>query len=249
MGSRKNGKGKYAFWDTMASREDKSPIDHVPRNKLSRFRRALLAWYARTGRSFPWRRKSASKYEIIIAEVLLQRTRAETVVAFFRRFANRFPSWNKLSKASEEELASFLRPVGLWRRRAASLNQLAQVMAKKNGRFPKRRAEIEALPGVGQYIANAILLFCHDEPQPLLDVNMARVLERVFGPRKLADIRYDPYLQSLSLEVVRCKRPKELNWAILDLAASICFAGTPGCSDCPLEFMCSFVAQSNIDVK
>jgi hypothetical protein len=59
----------------------------------------------------------------------------------------------------------------------------------------------------GQYIANAVLLLCHGEPQPLLDVNMARVLERVFGPKKLADIRYDPYLQQLAMRIVQCKKP------------------------------------------
>ena len=84
-------------------------------------------------------------------------------------------------------------------------------MAKRNGRFPSTRVEVEALPGVGQYITNATLLLCHGEAQPLLDVNMARVLERVFGPRKLVDIRYDPYLQNLAFEIVQCKGAKELN--------------------------------------
>jgi A/G-specific adenine glycosylase len=113
-------------------------------------------------------------------------------------------------------------------------------MNKKNGRFPKTRDELEVLPGVGQYIANAILLFCHGEAQPLLDVNMARVLERVFGPRKLADIRYDPYLQELAFNVVQCKKARELNWAILDLAATICPARNPRCNICPLEPICNW---------
>jgi len=111
-------------------------------------------------------------------------------------------------------------------------------MVKKNGRLPKTRREIEALPGVGQYIANAILLLCHGEPQPLLDANMARVLERVFGSRKLADIRYDPYLQEISLRVVQCKEAKQINWAILDLAAIICRISNAHCSECPLMSMC-----------
>ena len=111
-------------------------------------------------------------------------------------------------------------------------------MAKKNGRFPRDREAIEALPGIGQYIANAVLLFCHGQPQPLLDVNMARVLERVFGPRKLADIRYDPYLQELARNVVRCKTSAKLNWAILDIAATVCLLRNPCCSECPLTSVC-----------
>ena len=116
-------------------------------------------------------------------------------------------------------------------------------MAKRGGRFPRTRGEIEELPGVGQYIANAILMFCQDEPQPLLDVNMARVLERFFGSRKLADIRYDPYLQKLAREVLPRKRYKEFNWAILDFASLICKARKPLCLKCPLEIRCRYFNQ------
>ncbi len=205
---------------------------------LLEFRRRLLAWYADNGRNLPWRRSSASKYKLVISEFLLQRTRAETVANFFDTFISQYPSWKKLAEANEPEIGQVIRPIGLWKRRALTLKQLAMVMAKRNGRFPRIRAEIEALPGVGQYIANAILLLCHGEAQPLLDANMARVLERVFGPRKLADIRYDPYLQELAFEVVQCKEAKELNWAILDLAASKCLPRKPRCNTCPLEAVC-----------
>ena len=202
------------------------------------FRQRLLAWYANNGRNFPWRRKSTSKYKLVISELLLQRTRAETVAGFFDTFIGQYPSWKKLAEAKESEIGEVIQPIGLWKRRAPTLKQLAIVMAKRNGRFPRIRAEVEALPGVGQYIANAILILCHGEAQPLLDSNMARVLERVFGPRKLADIRYDPYLQELALKVVQCKEAKEMNWAILDLAAKTCLISNPRCDECPLISMC-----------
>ena len=111
-------------------------------------------------------------------------------------------------------------------------------MTRANGSFTKSRRKIEALPGVGQYIANAILMFCHGEPQPLLDTNMARVLERYFGPRKLADIRYDPYLQDLSRKVVNGNNPHIINWAILDFAALVCKIRSPLCESCPLARKC-----------
>lgn len=213
----------------------------IQREALLEFRRRLLAWYANNGRTFPWRRKSASKYKLVISELLLQRTRAETVASFFDTFIGQYPSWKNLAEAKESEIGHVIQPIGLWKRRAPTLKQLAIVMAKRNGRFPRTRAEVEALPGVGQYVANAILLLCHGEAQPLLDANMARVLERVFGPRKLADIRYDPYLQELSLKVVQCKESKEMNWAILDLAASKCLSRKPCCNACPLASMCRWV--------
>jgi A/G-specific adenine glycosylase len=221
-----------------ARESEKSRVLSVPRKELLDFRRRLLAWYANNGRGFPWRRKSASKYKLVISELLLQRTRAETVASFFDTFIGQYPSWKKLAESKESEIGEVIQPIGLWKRRAPTLKQLAIVMAKRNGRFPRTRADIEALPGVGQYIANAILLLCHGEAQPLLDANMARVLERVFGPRKLADIRCDPYLQELSLKVVQCKESKEMNWAILDLATTTCLVSKPRCDECPLMSMC-----------
>lgn len=227
----------------MTNRKDDTFTGKVSSEKLTRFRWTLLDWYAKNGRNFPWRKKNASKYEVVVVEVLLQRTRAETIAGFYHDFIKEYPSWKVLANAGENDLACFLRPIGLWRRRSVSLIALAQEMAKRNGRFPRHREDIEALPGVGQYIANAILLFCYCKPQPLLDVNMARILERVFGPRQLVDIRYDPYLQKLSLEVVKCKKPREMNWAILDLAATICRSNFTRCNECPVRSICLYCSE------
>jgi A/G-specific adenine glycosylase len=91
---------------------------------------------------------------------------------------------------------------------------------------------------MGQYIANAVELVVFNQPSPLVDVNMARVLERIFGPRLMADIRYDPYLQNLAFKVVKHRRTKEINWAILDFAALVCKATNPKHSICPFKEKC-----------
>jgi A/G-specific adenine glycosylase len=219
----------------------------LPRAKdINWFRQRLLGWFRSNQRTFPWRDESANDYIKILSEVLLQRTRAEVVAAFLPEFIERFPSWNKLALATEEDLRQYLQPLGLWRRRAASLEKLASEMAKRRGRFPRSREEIEQLPNVGQYIANAVLLFCHGEPQPLLDVNMARVLERFFGPRKLADIRYDPYLQSLARAIVTSKNSATVNWAILDHATLVCKISNPRCPTCPVVARCKFAVSNSI---
>ncbi|HUT59347.1 MAG TPA: A/G-specific adenine glycosylase [Phycisphaerae bacterium] len=227
----------HASWDIHMSRG--LPAARLPHaNRIRTFRDQLLGWYRENGRNLPWRNRSATRYELILAEVLLQRTRAETVASFFGRFVRAFPSWRRLSGASEEDLQGFLQPIGLWRRRTASLQRLAGEMASRRGQFPSDRGAVESLPGIGQYIANAVLLFCHGQPQPLLDVNMARVLERHFGQRKLADIRYDPYLQRLASKVVFCEDPVSINWAVIDLAALVCTQRSPKCSTCPLVRGC-----------
>ena len=118
------------------------------------------------------------------------------------------------------------------------LKRLAEAVNQRGGHLPSERGEIEALPGVGQYVANAIELIRWGRPRPLLDANMARVLERYFGPRKLADIRYDPYLQQLAHDVVDCDVSLTLNWAILDLASLVC-RSQPACFRCPLWRRCN----------
>lgn len=218
-------------------------FNSIKESDVKWFNVQLEEWFTLTKRNFPWRKKTCTKYQIIIAEVLLQRTKAGTVANFFPEFIKKYPSWKALSLAKLPELKKVLKPIGFWRQRAVVMRNLSNEMAKRNGRFPKTREEIEKLPGIGQYIANAILMFCHGQSQPLLDVNMARVLERFFGPRKLADIRYDPYLQDLARKVLPMEKPKEFNWAILDFAALICKARTPRCAECPLKDKCRFFMQ------
>ncbi|MBW3599060.1 MAG: hypothetical protein KY475_17545 [Planctomycetes bacterium] len=215
----------------------------VPSRKAALVRRALLRWFDTNGRDFPWRQEEVPVYGRVLAEILLQRTRAETVATFFDRFIARFPSWQAITDSTVEEIGEFLKPIGLWRRRSASLMRLAHEMVQRDGEFPRRRVDVESLPGVGQYIANSILLFSSGRPEPLLDVNMARVLERLFGPRTLVDIRDDPHLQSAARAVVRGKRAVEVNWAILDLAANVCTIKRPQCQKCPLFKSCRYVKQ------
>jgi A/G-specific adenine glycosylase len=180
----------------------------------------------------------------VVSETLLQRTQAQTVSAFFPQFLHQFRSWSSLARATEADLEVFLRPIGLWRRRARSLLGLAREMSRRRGRFPKSIEEIESLPGVGQYIASSVLLFAHNTPRALIDVNMARVLERFFGPRQLVDIRFDPYLQDLANRVVATNDPISINWAVLDLAALVCKRDVPACSACPLSAKCRFAQGS-----
>lgn len=203
-------------------------------------RERLLAWFASHRWVFPWREPGRLAYDLIVAEVLLQRTMAAKVAGIYSAFIGRYPSWDALARAKPGDLQESLRPLGLWQQKTEVLQSLAGVMASSGGSVPASRDALQTLPGVGQYIANAVLLVLHGKPEPLLDVNMARVLERVFGTRTSADIRDDPYLQTLSRRVVAGDRSLELNWAILDLGALVCRAGRPQCDDCPLQVGCDY---------
>ncbi|MBR0804333.1 hypothetical protein JQ636_12355 [Bradyrhizobium japonicum] len=163
-------------------------------------------------------------------------------------FMSEFPDWESLANAPSVRLQDQLRPVGLWQRRADSFRRLASEMVLL-GDLPRSREELERLPGIGQYIASAVMLMRDGRPEPLLDSNMARVLERYFGPRERADIRYDPYLQALSRQVVRCSRSLEASWAILDLAALVCLPRLPRCDQCPLATGCRFRLDAPVEPR
>lgn len=203
----------------------------------------LGRWFVSHGREFPWREQGVDLYRHVCVEVLVQRTRAETVARFYGPFFERFPSWKAIDDASIGELEGFLKPVGLWQRRARSLKNLARYAEEAGGIFPADEDELLRVPAVGQYVANAILLFQEGRAAPLLDTNMARVLERYLRPRKLADIRHDPWLQEAAWYLVGQGEPREINWAILDLGAVICAPRNPKCSICPLGRGCSFKAR------
>jgi A/G-specific adenine glycosylase len=162
------------------------------------------------------------------------------VAAYWDTFFGTYSTWQALARASVAEIETTLRPIGLSKQRAPRLRALAGALAKRRGRFPSDQAVIAELPGVGQYVASAIMLFCHGKAAPLVDVNSARVIERVFGTRRLADIRYDKYLQTLATELVRSRRAEAVNWAMLDLAALVCKPRNPYCDICPLLHMCRY---------
>lgn len=208
---------------------------------LKLFQDKLLFWFRINGRHhFPWRKEGLSSYEIIIAEILLQRTKAETIDKFYEKFIQLFNSWIAIDNSDIKIIECVLKPLGLYRQRAKRLKDLASEMIRRNGILPSERNELEKLPFFGQYLANAILLQIFSIPTPLLDVNMSRVLERYFGKRKKADIRYDPYLQSLAYQVVNHIYSKHINWAILDFAAIVCKARKPHCETCILNDTCKF---------
>jgi len=230
-----------------------SPKDYLKRKpkhltrtqklKLTRLRKGLLDWYSINERLFPWRDDSASTFERICVEVLLQRTRAETVSQIYPRFFNRFKNWQDLAEAKADELIELIRPLGLWQRRSAAIVGLASFAANNEGRFPSSLEQLYTIPSVGQYVGNAILLFQHQQSRPLLDVNMARLIERYLEPRRLADIRYDPWLQEAAHWLVR-EEAVTANWAALDYAALVCKARSPKCGNCQFSRTCNYFLKS-----
>ena len=130
----------------MSWRDELTRSDKI---RLTKLRHSLLAWYEAEARALPWRSPGTSVFERICVEVLLQRTRAETVAAIYAEFFAHFPSWKSLAGSSIAELEEAFKPIGLWRRRARSMKSLAEYAAVRAGCFPDDPAELAKVPGGG----------------------------------------------------------------------------------------------------
>ncbi len=214
------------------------------KNDIKFFRSKLLDWYSDYGRNFPWRNNNISNYEIIISEILLQRTKAETVAKYYPTFINKYPNWDYLSKAHIEDLEQILKPLGLYKHRAKRIYKIIEEFNNKRGILPRNKNELKESQFSTLYISNAYELFILNKRASLLDVNMARVLSRYFKPKEIKDVRNEKELQYLSKVVTNVKQCKELNWAILDFAALVCKSRKAKCSNCVLNKKCKFFNSS-----
>ena len=216
------------------------PLKPVPdRQLLLLVRRRIRRWADRNGRHFPWR-ETTSEYRIAVTELLLQQTTAKSVLNVHSRFFGHFPSWERLALADIQEIAGVISPLGLSNQRAQRLKAMAEWVVSHGDQLPRTRPAMESVPGIGQYVANCVHAMCRNGRSPLLDVNMARVIERLWGPRELADLRDDPWLQALARKVFPGKHN---GWAVLDFASAIC-RPRPRCDQCPLSDICLWASAN-----
>jgi A/G-specific adenine glycosylase len=208
--------------------------------RLHWVRGRLLGWFARDGRSFPWRDPGRTPYEVVVAEVLLQRTTAAAVAQAYAGFLERYPSWDTLAHAPLDGLEAVLRPLGLWRQKALAFQQLARSLEAQGGILPRTRAELEHLPGMGPYTASAVLAVVYRWVEPLLDANMARLLRRFLGSSECVGASPGRTLNALALRLVRGRRSLAVNWAALDFGALVCRPRSPRCPECPLRTRCVY---------
>jgi DNA (cytosine-5)-methyltransferase 1 len=210
------------------------------KNDIKYFRTSLLEWFVSNKRDFPWRKDNVSNYELIFSEVLLQRTKAETVAKHYDTFFKKFPDWGGLVLATDEELMEIFKPLGLHTQRVGRIRKIIEEYKLKNGYLPQNKDELRESSFASLYISNAYELFVLKNRAALLDVNMSRVLSRFFYPQEFKDVRNDKIIQELAHNVINVKACKELNWAILDFAALVCKARNPKCIACELSSKCSF---------
>jgi len=212
------------------------------KNKETRFVQLILDWGEKNKRLFPWRR-NRTPYKVLLAEILLQRTPANRVSTFFPRFVDRFPDPQSIKSMSIDDLEGFLKPMGLKKRAEWLAKLMREICEKHCCKVPDREDDLIKLPGVGLYTARAVLCFGFGEDVSIVDVNVARVLSRVF---RISDIRKRPSedkaLWLFAAELVPKGLGPQYNEALLDHAALIC-KKNPICSECSISVLCSYYKE------
>jgi A/G-specific adenine glycosylase len=203
---------------------------------MSAFSTRLLAWYGRRRRALPWR-ETRDPYRIWVSEIMLQQTRAQAVIPYYRRFLERFPTVDALAAAREQDVLAAWSGLGYYSR-ARNLHSAAKQVAQA-GKFPRDYDGIRALAGVGDYTAAAIASIAFGLPHAVLDGNVMRVIARVGNDASdIASARTRQRFRSIVQELLAPRRAGAFNQAIMELGATVCLPRTPLCGDCPVREIC-----------
>ena len=189
--------------------------------KIASFREKLLAWYDANKRDLPWRR-TQDPYKIWISEIMLQQTRVDTVIPYYERFLDWFPTVADLAQAPEEKLLKAWEGLGYYSRVRNMQKAAQQIMENHGGVFPSSYEEISKLKGIGPYTAGAIASIAFGLPEPAVDGNVMRVLARLF------EVDYDigvptnrKIFQAMMEFLIDPDRPGDFNQALMDLGSDI----------------------------
>jgi len=207
-------------------------------NDCQAIRAALGTWYRKHRRRLPWR-ETHDPYRIWISEVMLQQTQVKTVIPYYQRFMAAFPDITRLADADSQTVLKRWEGLGYYRRAHHLLDAARIIVREHGGRLPARREAFRALPGVGDYIANAVMSIAFDQPWAVVDGNVKRVLARLFrldDPVNRSSTH--PGFQVIANRLLNRTDASVHNQALMELGALICTPRNPTCGPCPLAALC-----------
>lgn len=217
----------------------------------------LLHWFAREARDLPWRH-TTDPYALWVAEIMLQQTQVATVIPYWERWMKAFPDIATLAAAATDDLLKLWEGLGYYSRARHLQEAARRILANVRGEFPRTAAELLDLPGIGRYTAGAIASTAFNEPAPILDGNVIRVLTRIHAlagdPRSkdlnnhLWNLATDLVVAADSIPVREVPKPRaplrlagacsQLNQALMELGATVCTPRNPRCPECPVSAHC-----------
>ncbi len=211
----------------------------MTKRQIETFRKKLIEWYTVNKRELPWR-NTTDPYRIWVSEVMLQQTQVNTALPFYRRFLKRFPDIQDLAGADVQEVLKVWEGMGYYGRARNLFRSAGMVVEQYEGMIPEKWEDFRNLPGVGDYIAAAVLSIAFGKPYPVVDGNVKRVLARLL-------LLEDPANQSafskrfgLSAEKFLDRQdPGTYNQAVMELGAMVCRPQQPICTECPVNGFCS----------
>jgi len=210
-------------------------------SKLQDFTVKLLKWWNPCRFDYPWR-KTSDPYKILVSEFMLRKTTRKQVSEIYNDFFSRYATVRALYVADVESIENIIRPLGMQHVRAVALKKLAEIVVKEHDeKIPAEKHLLEKLPGVGAYIANAVLCLAYGKDVPLLDTNVLRVMKRVFSLKSSRKrVRDDPKMWKAVSFLIPKNRARDFNLAMLDFAAFICLPKKPKCIICPMQAICDY---------
>ncbi|WP_028544669.1 A/G-specific adenine glycosylase [Paenibacillus taiwanensis] len=203
------------------------------------FSRELLRWYMNNRRDLPWRRQQ-NAYYTWVSEIMLQQTRVDTVIPYFNRFIDKFPTATALADAPEEEVLKAWEGLGYYSR-ARNLQAAArEVKERYNGEVPDDKAAVASLKGVGPYTTGAIMSIAFNRSEPAVDGNVMRVLSRYFRLHDdIAKPSTRPHIEHIAQELIPEGEASHFNQALMELGALVCTPKSPSCLPCPVMEHCA----------
>ena len=206
---------------------------------LSRAVTPLLFWYRQNKRHLPWR-DGKNPYYTWVSEIMLQQTRVETVIPYFKRFTDRLPDVKALADSSEDEVLKLWEGLGYYSRGRNLRNAAIQIVSQYGGVVPSDYETLLTLKGIGEYTAGAIASIAFGQRVPAVDGNVLRIVSRLILEEGDISLPYvKKKIRSLLMEILPGEAPGDFNQALMDLGAGICLPSSrPRCSECPLGFLC-----------
>ncbi len=212
------------------------------------FSKKILSWYKKNRRDLPWR-ATKDPYKIWLSEIILQQTRVAQGTPYYNKFIQHYPTVEALAAAGEDQVLKLWQGLGYYTR-ARNLHATAKVVVHKyDGKFPQDYEGLIKLKGIGDYTASAIASICFDEPEPVVDGNVLRVLARYFGiTTPINGPGAASYFKKLAKEVMEEDIIRDYNQGIMEFGAIQCKPKNPDCPSCPLQESCMALAQGKVSV-
>ncbi|WP_223589777.1 A/G-specific adenine glycosylase [Neobacillus bataviensis] len=213
-------------------------LKNITEININAFQNDLISWFKAEQRDLPWR-KDQDPYKVWVSEIMLQQTRVDTVIPYFNRFIEWFPTIEDLAKAEEDKVLKAWEGLGYYSRVRNLQSAVKEVKENYNSKVPCTPEEIAKLKGVGPYTAGAILSIAYGVPEPAVDGNVMRVLSRILSIWKdIAKPSTRKIFENAVRELISHDDPSAFNQALMELGALICTPTSPSCLLCPVREHC-----------